>query len=93
MVGFGFRLFWSFFYWSFWTGHFGPSFSTVIFVGHFRSLKIVILTQILAGLQWRYYQQLIVGIILLIVKIMVIPLIQDKIATALLVVTQNPSFS
>jgi hypothetical protein len=64
-------------YWSFWMvildGYFGRSFWTVSFRGHFcRSLLVIenyILTQILAPLQWRNYQQLIVGIILLIVKI------------------------
>jgi hypothetical protein len=64
--------------WSFWPGHFG----WVILVGQFGKsfmegslgwsflvIENCILTQILAQLQWRYYQQLIVGIILLIVKI------------------------
>jgi hypothetical protein len=66
--------------WSFWKvmldGHFGQlfcwSFWTVIF-GHFCWSFLVIenciLTQILVQMQCRYCQQLIVGIILLIVKI------------------------
>jgi hypothetical protein len=67
-------------------GYFGRSFRMVIFQGHFcRSFLVIencILTQFLAQLQWRYYKQLIVGIIILIVKIVlswaVIQLIQDK---------------
>jgi hypothetical protein len=76
-------------------------FGLVILDGHFcwsfLVIKNCIPTQIFVQSQWRYYQQLIVGIILLIVKIIyswtVIPLIQDKIAAALLVITQNPTFS
>jgi hypothetical protein len=45
-------------------GHLGGSFLLVILV-----IENCILTQILVRLHWRYYQQLIVGIILLIVTI------------------------
>jgi hypothetical protein len=59
-------------YWSFGLvvldSHFEWSFWMVIFRSHFCQSFLVIencvLTQILAQLQWRYYQQLIVGIIL-----------------------------
>jgi hypothetical protein len=51
------------------TDHFGWSFLLVIVGRTFLVIENCILTQILAQSQWRYYQQLIVGIIFLIVKI------------------------